>query len=399
MPWKESCHVNERMHFIARFQSGERMSDLCQEFGISRKTGYKFLDRFKKLGLVGLYDQAPVAQRIPHRTAPEVVELLVQARRAHPSWGPRKLRAWLLQKDPTLRLPAASTIGDWLKRRGVVATRRRRQSVPASVVGRSTATAPNELWCADFKGQFRLGNRSYCYPLTISDAHSRYLLECAALESTKGGPARSVFEVAFREHGLPQRIRTDNGSPFASRGLAGLSRLSVWWLKLGIVHERIEPGHPEQNGQHERMHRTLKAETTRPAAACFLQQQERFDAFMRLYNDERPHEALGQRPPLSRYQISARNYPEHLPDPQYPLEDDVRRVTLCGHLQLPGRLRTGRQIYLSTALAGELVGVRELDSHLWRVAFTSLQLGIFDVRTGERIAAPTFKEEIASPPS
>jgi transposase InsO family protein len=221
------------------------MSDLCAEFGISRKTGYKFLNRFKQYGPVGLYDEPRIALRVPHRISGEVAALILEARRAHPTWGARKLLAWLAAKHQGLRLPVSSTIGELLKRNGLVQTRRRRRTVPAPATGRHQAAAPNQVWCADFKGQFRLGNGRYCYPLTISDAFSRYIVGCEGLDDTKGGPARSVFEVAFREHGMPEAILTDNGAPFATRGLLGWSRLSVWWLSLGIRHERIEPGHPE----------------------------------------------------------------------------------------------------------------------------------------------------------
>jgi putative transposase len=371
--------VNERVKFVSRIEDGERMSDVCAEFGISRKTGYKFLNRFRQYGPVGLYDEPRVAQRIPHRLSSELAELLLTARKSHPTWGPRKLRAWLLAKNPGVLLPAPSTIGELLKRNGLVQGRRRRRSVPAPSTGRHQAAAPNEIWCADFKGEFKLGNGRYCYPLTITDAYSRFIVECEGLDDTKGGPARSVFEVAFREHGMPAAILTDNGAPFASVGLLGLSRLSVWWLRLGIRHERIEPGHPEQNGRHERMHRTLKAETTRPAAATLLQQQERFDRFVTEFNTERPHEALAQRPPRAVHETSARPFVERLAEPEYPLHDTSLLVKQSGHVKLPGGRRSP-QVYLSSALAGELVGVREVDDDLVLFTFLAMDLGFLNLR-------------------
>jgi transposase InsO family protein len=379
VPWKESCQLNERMKFVARIEEGERISDVCVEFGISRKTGYKFLNRFRQYGPVGLYDEPKVAVRLPHRLSSELATLVLDARKAHPSWGPRKLRAWLLTKHPGVQLPAPSTIGELLKRQGLIQPRRRRRTVPLPTTARHQASAPNQVWCADFKGQFRLGNGRYCYPLTISDAFSRYIIGCEGLEDTKGGPARSAFEMAFREYGLPDAILTDNGAPFASRALLGLSQLSVWWLRLGIRHERIEPGHPEQNGRHERMHRTLKAETTRPVAAGLLQQQERFDRFVHEYNVERPHEALDLRPPSTAYASSPRRFPGSLPEPEYPLHDITALVASCGHVRMPGP-RSSLNLYLSATLAGQRIGLREVDDDVFLLSFLSADLGLWDLR-------------------
>lgn len=379
MPWKVSCHMDERMRFVVRLEEGERMTDLCRELGISRKTGYKFWERYRRLGPVGLHDESRRPERVPHKLSEEIAALLVATREAHPTWGPRKLLAWLTVRRPELQLPVASTVGSLLERRGLVAPRRRRRTTPPYEAPLSVATAPNEVWCADFKGQFRLGNGRYCYPLTITDRHSRMLLACEALESTSLEPTRVAFELAFREYGLPLVLRTDNGTPFASRGLASLSRLSVWWLRLGIRHERIEPGHPEQNGQHERMHLDLKRETTRPAAATFLQQQERCDRFRQIYDYERPHEALGMLPPAKVHVVSTRAFPEHLPEPQYPLHDDVRKVSKSGHLGLGSR-KNG-SVFLSAALAGEWIGLREVGDGLWLVSFMDLCLGQVDYRS------------------
>jgi putative transposase len=365
------------MQFLARLQSGERMTDLCREFGISRKTGYKLQARFEAVGGAALVDESRAPKRVANRTSREVRELLLAARREHPTWGPRKLRAWLLLKQPGLELPAASTIGDLLKREGLVERRRRRRSTPPWAGGRLEPQGPNELWCADYKGQFRLGNGQYCYPLTITDRCSRFLLACEALESIETGSAQATFEAVFREHGLPRCIRTDNGAPFASRGLHGLTRLSAWWWRLGIRHERIEPAHPEQNGQHERMHLVLKQQTTRPAAASLLKQQERFDSFIDEYNDERPHEALGQTPPAQHHAHSPREFPSRLSELTYPLHDRTCVLSPGGHLRMGGR----NSIYfLSTALAGQPVGLREVDDRVWLVSYADLDLGLLDER-------------------
>jgi len=374
VPWKETGVVNERMRFVARLEDGERMTDVCREFGVSRKTGYKLWERYKQLGAVGLFDEVRRPERIPHKTPAEVENLLLAVRDEHPTWGPRKLRAWCQRHHADLRFPAPSTIGEILDRHGRVQPRRRRQRTAAYDGPLTAGTAPNGVWCADFKGQIRLATGAYSYPLTITDNHSRYLLACEGLESTKTVGARGVFEAAFRTFGLPNVIRTDNGTPFSSRGLAGLSHLSVWWLRLGIRPERIEPGHPEQNGQHERMHLTLKQETARPAAASFLQQQERFDRFVEIFNHQRPHEALGQRPPADLYVPSVRAFPEQVLDLTYPLHDETRAVMPSGHI----RLRHRSYVFVSEVLRGQLVGLRELARGKWLLSFMHLDLGHVD---------------------
>jgi len=361
---------------VVRIEAGERMTDVCRAFGISRKTGYKLWERYKAEGPKGLFDRSRAPQRVAQRTSKELRELLIAARRAHPTWGARKLRAWLEAQHDGLKLPAPSTIGDLLGREGLVQRRRRRNGTTPHPHSLTMANAPNDVWCADFKGQFRLGNGEYCYPLTISDRHSRFLLSCEGLESVRGASAELVFDAAFRRHGLPKVIRTDNGVPFASTGLFGLSRLSVRWLRLGIRPERIKPANPQQNGQHERMHRVLKAETTRPAAFTLLQQQERFDRFVDEYNHVRPHEALGQVPPGSLYDVSDRSLVDPMPDPTYPLHDERRRVSLSGHLPMGGR---NNSYFLATALAGEYVGLREIGANQWLVSFMTIDLGILDL--------------------
>jgi hypothetical protein len=242
------------------------------------------------------------------------------------------------------------------------------------------AEAPNDVWCVDFKGQFRLGNGRYCYPLTITDAYSRMLLTCEGMDNTRGDGAQAVFVETFERYGLPRAIRSDNGAPFASQAIAGLSRLSVFWLRLGIALERTEPASPQQNGRHERMHRTLKAETTRPAGANMLQQQERFDRFQDIYNNERPHEALGQIPPATLYRRSSRQMPSELRRPEYPLHDLTIQVRSSGHVYVPGAGRAAGSIFLSSALAGEYVGLRELDEDLWLVSFLHIDLGLLDLK-------------------
>lgn len=379
MPWNETNRVNERMKFVNRLLTGERMTDLCREFGISRELGYRIKRRFEELGPAGFLDQSRAPRQIPHRTSTAIRELVAETRKTHPTWGPRKLKAWLEANKQGVRLPAASTIGDILKELGLVAARKRRRTGAAKPTGRTEPTAPNEVWCADFKGQFRLGDGSYCYPLTITDARSRFLIACEGLDGTKAGPAQTVFEIAFREYGLPKRIRTDNGAPFASAGLAGLTALSAWWLRLGIDPERIEPGCPQQNGQHERMHRTLKAETARPAAQTMLRQQDRFDRFRTEFNEQRPHEALGQRPPSSAYRTSEKTYEEaEANGPEYPLSDLVLNVSSSGSVWLPDR----RCVYLAAALAGHSVGLREVDDDRWLVVFMNLELGHIEPELG-----------------
>lgn len=393
MPWKESCRVEERMRFVARLHSGERMSDLCREFGISRKTGYKYVERFERYSVVGLADQRRVPVRIPHRTSGAVAELLLELRKKHPTWGPKKLRAQLMRLHPGVHVPAPSTIGDLLQRHGLIAAERRRHRPLVSYSPLCHAKAANDVWCVDFKGQFRLGNNKYCYPLTITDAHSRMLLTCEGLDNTRGCGAQQGFQEAFRRYGLPDAIRSDNGTPFASTGLAGLSQLSVWWLRLGIRLERIEPASPQQNGRHERMHRTLKAETTRPAGANMLQQQERFDRFQELYNNTRPHEALGQRPPAEFYQPSARRLPAQIPEPEYPLHDLSVRVRASGHIYLPGSGRKTGSPFLSCALGGERVGLRELDDHTWLVSFMDQDLATLNLETAKLLPLEPFKPQ------
>jgi putative transposase len=376
MPWKE-CHVmDERLRFVARLLEGETMTALCAEFGISRKTGYKIYQRYQRIGVQGLTDRS----RRPYRHAnqlPRVVEqTIVRVKREFPSWGAPKIRERLRQRWPDIPCPAISTVHAVLDRHGLVRRRSRRRRPRLTGTPLSWPATPNRLWCADYKGEFLLGNRRYCYPLTITDFASRYLLACEALSTTQERYAFAVFERAFQDFGLPEAIRTDNGVPFASaQALYGLSKLAVWWLRLGIALERIAPGHPEQNGRHERLHLTLKTEATRPAAANVLQQQARFDTFVHHFNHDRPHQALDMATPASRYVASERPY-HGLEDLEYPLHDWTAVITTCGRI-----CYQRRKINVSQVFAGQKVGVKQTDDHIWLVTFMDYDLGYFDDET------------------
>jgi len=372
MPWRECNRMDERLRFVARLLDGEKMAAVCREFGISRKTGYKIFNRCKDEGLYGLEDRSRCAHRHPNRLPFQLEKAILRIKRAHGTWGAPKIRDKLAKEYAGLKAPATSTIHAVLDRHGLV-KRRKRRRYKAQGTELGDARAPNGLWCAHFKGQFRLGNRRYCYPLTVTDYCSRYLLACEGLDSTKEAGAFAVFERVFKDFGLPNAIRTDNGVPFASaHAMFGLSRLSVWWLRLGISIERIKPGRPQQNGRHERMHLTLKKEATRPHSYNFLQQQARFDDFIEVYNNERPHQALGGKYPGEVYTPSAREFlPPQVPD--YPFHDRTIRVTQCGRLCI-GR----RKINLSNVFGGQYVGIREVAEPIWLVSFMDYDLGFFD---------------------
>ena len=374
MPWRECSAMEERLRFVARLLDGESMSDACRSFGISRKTGYKIFDRYKEHGLEALSDRSRRPVRYANQLPPQVESLIVSLKQDKPHWGARKLRELLVRRlNGDVRVPARSTIHAVLDRHGLVKrlgkARNRATGTPLS-----EGAAPNELWCADFKGEFKLGNGQYCYPLTVTDHASRYLLLCEALESTREDTAITAFEQLFLERGLPSAIRSDNGVPFASpNALFNLSKLSVWWLRLGIAIERIKPGHPQQNGRHERMHLTLKKEATRPPGMNSLQQQARFDAFVREFNSERPHEALAMKTPAQMYPPSPRPY-TGLPDVSYPLHDREVVVTACGRICM-----YRKRINLSHVLAGQRVGIKEVDEGIWIVSFMHYDLGYIDL--------------------
>jgi transposase InsO family protein len=366
--------MDERVTFIVECLRGElSMSELCRKYEISRKTGYKWVGRFGEGGKPSLADQSRARLTHPNAIAEEIVALLVDARKRHPTWGPRKLLFELERKYPRLRLPASSTAGTILKRQGLIRPRRARRKAPPYTEPFVGCDAPNAVWCADFKGSFALGNGRSCNPLTISDAYSRYLLRCEGMSRTDQSQVRPIFESAFCEFGRPLAIRTDNGPPFATVAAGGLSRLAIWWIKLGIRPERIAPGKPQQNGRHERMHRTLKQDTTKPPARTLAEQQLRFDRFRRVYNDDRPHEALDMQPPWTVYEASSRHYPVKLREPEYPASFSVRSVNHKGLLNWKGTM-----IYLAETLANEHVALEEIDDETWRVYFADVLLGVID---------------------
>jgi len=375
MPWKECNVVEERLRFIARVLDGEKMAGLCREFGISRKTGYKIYNRYKDCGIDGLTDRSRRPYRQASQLPMQIEKLIVGLKKEYPHWGAPKIREKLRRLYPDIHCPAISTVHAVLDRHGLVKRRKRRRN-KACGTALAHVTAPNELWCADYKGEFMLADRRYCYPLTITDYASRYLLTCDALSTTKEVYAFSVFERAFKDFGLPTAIRTDNGVPFSSpNALYGLSRLSVWWLRLGINIERIKPGHPEQNGRHERMHLTLKKEATKPAAENFLVQQARFENFIEYNNTERPHQALNMQMPAELYKKSPRPY-QGLEDLEYPFHDRAALVTNCGRI-----CYKRRKINVSTVFAGQLLGVKQVTNSVWLVSFMNYDLGYFDAET------------------
>jgi transposase InsO family protein len=385
MPWKECSVTQERLRFVARLLDGEGMSEVCRDFGISRKTGYKIFNRYRDQGLEALTDRSRRPVRYANQLPDQVERLIVDLKRDKPHWGARKIRELLVRKlAGDVRLPARSTVHAVLDRHGLVNRARIRRN-RANGTPLSAGANPNDLWCADFKGEFKLGNGRYCYPLTVSDHAARYLLLCEAFESTREAPVIAAFQRLFRDRGLPVAIRSDNGLPFASpNGLYNLSRLSVWWLRLGIAIERIKPGHPQQNGRHERMHLTLKKEATRPPGLNSLQQQARFDAFVREFNAERPHEALAMRCPAELYTASPRPY-DGLPELQYPWHDRDILVTACGRICMHRK-----KINISTVLAGQKLGIREVDDGIWLVSFMHYDLGYIDLeqRTLQTIDNP-----------
>ena len=376
MPWKE-CHVvDERVRFVRRLLDGESMTGVCEEFGISRKTGYKIFQRYQQMGVRGLSDRSRRPYRHANQLPAAVETVIVRLKKDRPTWGAPKIRERLRQRWPDMPCPAISTVHAVLDRHALVAHRRRRRRPRLTGTALAAVAHPNGRWCADYKGEFLLRNQRDCYPLTISDYASRYLLACEALSTTQERYAFSVFERAFQDFGLPDALRTDNGVPFASaHALYGLSKLAVWWLRLGIRLERIAPGHPEQNGRHERMHLTLKTDATRPAARNVLQQQMRFDTFVHRYNHERPHQALDMATPASRYTASPRLY-RGLEALDYPFHDWTAVVTRCGRICFQRR-----KVNLSQVFAGQKVGVKQTDEHIWLVTFMDYDVGYFDDET------------------
>ena len=366
--------MDERLQFIEECKSQEwSMAEVCRRFEISRKTGYKWLDRYESGGADALKDGSHAPHSNPRQVLEEVEDAIVQARAKHPHWGPVKLRAWLDRTAPEIQWPAPSTIGEILHRHGLAVPQKKRLKATPNSEPLKHAVGPNLVWCADFKGWFRCQDGSRCDPLTITDAYSRFLLRCQAAKHPDIGYTKPLFEATFREYGLPESIRIDNGAPFASVGIGGLSELSVWWIKLGIRPERIEPGKPAQNGRHERMHRTLKQEPAQPPRANPREQQKAFDEFRQEYNCDRPHQALHGKSPADCYQDSLRPYRSRLHPVEYPAGWQTRQVSPGGQIRW-----NQAYVFVGRALSGEPIGLELVDDGKWRVWFSFYELGIFD---------------------
>ena len=387
MPWQETHPVLERQHFAQDYASGAwTMTELCTRYGISRTTGYQWLERFAQDGPRGLLDRSRAPRSCPHATPPDVIALMLEEHRRF-GWGARKILKRLRTADPARDWPARSTIFDILARHGRVQPRRRRRRWKHPGAAPLQTTAPNQVWTIDFKGQFRMRNRAYCYPLTVLDHFSRYLLGCQGLPDVGGAGVKPHLRHLFRTGGLPEAIRSDNGAPFASPGIHGLNRLNVWWLQLGIVHQRITPGSPQENGAHERLHKTLKDRAARPPAANLNLQQRVFNRFRATYNELRPHEALDDETPASRWTPSPRPHPERIAPPEYPGHFEVRKVSGAGTF----RLHSG-QHFLSQALNHEYVGFEEVADSLWNIVYYDTLLGRCDERT-HLITGAHFRKE------
>jgi transposase InsO family protein len=377
MPWKETCAMDQKMQMI-KYWKGDQcpITDLSFLHDVSRKTIYKWIKRYKVEGATGLENRSRAPQHHPNATIPETVEKIIAVKQRHPKWGPKKIAVSLREQHGEAQYPAISTISEILKRNGLVTPRIKRHRTIAYTSPFTACNKSNDVWSADFKGQFRMGDGKLCYPLTITDNYSRYLLLCRGLNHATFKETKPCFELVFKEYGLPVAIRTDNGVPFASIGLGGLTKLSVWFMKLGIRPERIEPGHPEQNGRHERMHRTLKAMTANPPRSNRKVQQKAFDEFIYEYNFERPHEALGQKPPTTVYQESNRHYPYRIPKIIYRADSVLRKVNRNGEIKWKRRA-----IFISKSLIGEHIAFKQKNEHLWEIWFMYYPLGIVNVMT------------------
>lgn len=381
MPWKETCSMTEKMKFVISWQNQEfTFSELCRSFNISRKTGYKWISRFEAGGVHGLEPQSRAHSSYPLQTDKRTQKILLDLKHRYPTWGPRKIRDWLEIERPNEEWPAASTIGELFKKHGLVKPRKKRHKTPPHSQPFLTCDAPNRIWSADFKGQFRVGTGQLCYPLTITDNYSRFLLACRGFKKPQGLPVYKCFEEVFMEHGLPDAIRTDNGTPFASPGLGGLSKLSVWWIKLGITPERIKPGEPQQNGRHERMHRTLKEDTAKPPKSTLRTQQNAFNRFKEIFNYERPHESLNKKRPSDEYHYSKKSYPTKVPEIEYGNGYEIRVVRHNGEIKWKGK-----RVFISEVLHGEPVGLKEVNEGLWQLYFSKHKLGILNAKKGRVI--------------
>lgn len=372
MGWRETCAVEERMRFVTAVRAREEsFAATCRRFGVSRRVGYKWLERYQAEGMEGLKDRSRAPHHHPQAISAATAERCLEVRRAHPTWGPVKVRAWLERREPHVRWPVASVIGALFDRQGLTVKRRLRRRSPPSSAPFGHCVAANDVWCMDFKGWFLTGDGTHCEPLTLADAHSRYLLRCQAMACTDTTHVWPVLDAAFREFGLPHRLRSDNGSPFASCGAGGLSRLSVKVIKAGVIPERIAPGKPQQNGRLERLHLTLLQDTAKPPARSLREQLERFRLFQRLYNEERPHEALGNNTPTEHYSVSPRRFDGVLREPEYSSDYEIRRVRRNGEIRWQGNT-----VYISEALIGEPVGLLEDQDGAFSAFYGPILLGI-----------------------
>jgi putative transposase len=376
MPWPEVCVADLREQMVLEALAGRRSkAEVAEFFGISRKSVYKWMERYQAQGRAGLSDLSRAPHHLARAIGGKVADEIVRLRLEQPLEGPLKIQAHLQALHPQWEIPAASTIGDLLRRQNLVKERHRRRCWPNPCPGLTEARGPNEVWATDFKGWFRTSDGQRCDPLTISDVGVRYVLACQSVKAQDTESCEPVFEATFKEFGMPVAMRSDNGAPFASTGLGGLSRLSVKWIKAGIKLERIEPGHPEQNGSHERMHETLKQHTATPPAATIAEQQERFDRFRNYFNNQRPHQALDQTPPAQHYHPSPRPWPARLEDPWYDADHQVRRVRSNGEIKWKGE-----KIFIAESLIGELIGIRQLHWGDWLLSFSYLPLALIDYR-------------------
>lgn len=376
MPWKETGPMDQRVGLIADWLRSESfITDLSKRYEVSRKTVYKWIGRYEEDGLDGLKERSRAPRVSPNQTKNHIIDMLIYEKIRHKSWGPKKIIAYLKTNYPYEEWPAPSTAGEWFKKAGLSRKRKRRLTVPLYSEPFAQCNNPNDIWSADYKGQFKMRNGRFCYPLTISDNHTRYLLNCRALEGTRYDEARLSFESTFKRYGLPLAIRTDNGIPFAGRGIGGLTRLSIWWIKLGIIPERIDKGEPQQNGRHERMHRTLKEEVTKPPALDLKTQQRKFDLFQIEYNEDRPHEALRQKTPASIYERSNKEYIDIPPMPEYDTDFCVRSVKYGGEIKFKGDF-----YFISMLLAGERVGLKQITEDEWQINFSFQPIGVVNLR-------------------
>lgn len=376
MPWIEESSMDKKMQFVAMDLDGEHFfTDLCELFGVSRKTGYKLRNRYREFGVEGLLEMSRTPHNSPNRTPPEVEQALLDLKRKHPQWGARKITGNIKKRNPEIVLPSDNTVGHIFERAGLTVKKRKRIRRPHPGKPTETASEPNDIWTTDFKGEFRTLDGIYCYPLTIMDEYSRFLICCQGLYSTGYAGAFKTFRRIFREYGLPRAIKSDNGVPFATTAIARISKLSVWFIKLGIRPILIEPASPYQNGVHERMHRTLKAECTRPPRANLASQQRRFNEWAHEYNFDRTHESLGDDFPSEHYRPSLREYPSRIPRVEYPSHFEVRRVSNNHCFRWHNKA-----VHISSALVNEYIGLEEVVDGVWSVYFSWLRVGFLDER-------------------